>query len=234
MVLFFRDEAAKLRPQVLSALTYSTNWYLIATDGSYFQQLGRPLLLRHLWSLAIEEQFYLLWPLALVVLLRRFRGRLGPIALAVAGVTAASAVWMAVLYQPGQDPSRLYYGTDTRISTILMGALLALFWRPSALAHGGARRHGPLFDVIGVAALAGVLLFFLHSTDTAGSLYRGGFVGLAALSALAVAAATHPGTHFGKALGGGRAHVDRGPLLRALPLALADLRADPARTSTCP
>ena len=203
VVLFFRDEAAKLRPQVLSALTYSTNWYLIATDGSYFQQLGRPLLLRHLWSLAVEEQFYLLWPLALVVLLRRFRGRLGPIALAVAGVTAASAVWMAVLYQPGQDPSRLYYGTDTRISTILMGALLALFWRPSALAHGGARRHGPLFDVIGVAALAGVLLFFLHSTDTAGSLYRGGFVGLAALSALAVAAATHPGTYFGKALGVG-------------------------------
>ena len=50
-----RDEAAKLRPQVLSALTYSTNWYLIATDGSYFQQLGRPLLLRHLWSLAIDE-----------------------------------------------------------------------------------------------------------------------------------------------------------------------------------
>ena len=203
VVLFFRDEAAKLRPQVLSALTYSTNWYLIATDGSYFQQLGRPLLLRHLWSLAVEEQFYLLWPLVLVVLLRRFRGRLGPIALAVAGVTAASAVWMAVLYQPGHDPSRLYYGTDTRISTILMGALLAIFWRPSALAHGGARRHGPLFDVIGVAALAGVLLFFLHSTDTAGSLYRGGFVGLAALSALAVAAATHPETHFGKALGTG-------------------------------
>ena len=64
---FFRDEAARLRPQVLSALTYSTNWYLIATDGSYFQQLGRPLLLRHLWSLAIEEQFYLLWPLVLVM-----------------------------------------------------------------------------------------------------------------------------------------------------------------------
>ncbi len=203
VALFFRDEAARLRPQVLSALTYSTNWYLIATDGSYFQQLGRPLVLRHLWSLAVEEQFYLLWPLVLVVLLRRFRGRLGPIALAIAGATAASAVWMAVLYQPGHDPSRLYYGTDTRISTILMGALLALFWRPSALAHGGARRHGPLFDLIGIAALAGVVLFFLHSTDTAGSLYRGGFVGLAALSALAVAAATHPGTHFGKALGAG-------------------------------
>jgi len=74
VVLFVREEAATLRAQVVSALTYSTNWYLIATDGSYFQQLGRPLLLRHLWSLAVEEQFYLLWPLALVVLLRRFRG----------------------------------------------------------------------------------------------------------------------------------------------------------------
>ena len=196
-------DVPSLRGDALASLFYVNNWHLILSDQSYFQEFARPSLFRHLWSLSVEEQFYLLWPLALVVLLRRFRGRLGPIALAVAGVTAASAVWMAVLYQPGQDPSRLYYGTDTRISTILIGALLAIFWRPSALAHGGARRHGPLFDVVGVAALAGVVLFFLNSTDTAGSLYRGGFVGLAALSALAVAAATHPGTHFGRALGAG-------------------------------
>jgi peptidoglycan/LPS O-acetylase OafA/YrhL len=203
VAIWFRDEAARLRPQVLSALTYSTNWYLIATDGSYFERLGRPLLLRHLWSLAVEEQFYLLWPLALVVLLRRFRGRLGPMALAVGALATASAIWMAVLYEPGQDPSRLYYGTDTRISTLLIGALLALFWRPSALAHGGVRRHGALFDAIGVAALGGIVLFFVRSTDASGSLYRGGFVALAVVSALAVAAVAHPATYLGRVLGVG-------------------------------
>ncbi len=68
-VVWLRDDLGKLRGQLLAALTYSTNWYLVATDNSYFAHVGRPPLLEHLWSLAVEEQFYLLWPLVLVVLL---------------------------------------------------------------------------------------------------------------------------------------------------------------------
>ena len=201
--LFYREEMARLRPQVLSALTYSTNWYLIFTDGSYFDQFGRPLALQHLWSLAVEEQFYLLWPLVMVFLLHRFRDRLGSIALIIGALAGASALWMALLYEPGADPSRLYYGTDTRLATLLMGGLLALFWRPSALAHGGVRRHGRIFDVVGVLALATILLCFVNTSDTSAALYRGGFAGLAVVSALAVAAASHPGTAFGRVLGVG-------------------------------
>ncbi len=201
--LFYREEMARLRPQVLSALTYSTNWYLIFTDGSYFDQFGRPLALQHLWSLAVEEQFYLLWPLVMVFLLHRFRDRLGSIALIIGALAGASALWMALLYEPGADPSRLYYGTDTRLATLLMGGLLALFWRPSALAHGGVRRHGRIFDVVGVLALATIVLCFVNTSDTSAALYRGGFAGLAVVSALAVAAASHPGTAFGRVLGVG-------------------------------
>jgi len=201
--VFYREEMAHVRAQVVAAATYCTNWYLIASGGSYFEELGRPLALRHLWSLAVEEQFYLLWPLAMVLLLRHFRGRLGHLAIAVGAVAVASAVWMAVLYRPGVDPSRLYYGSDTRLFTLLVGALLALFWRPAAIAHGGVRRHGRLFDVVGLTALAGIALFFLHAHETSGALYRGGFLALAVVTALAVASATHPGTATGKALGVG-------------------------------
>ncbi len=201
--LFYREEMARLRAQVLSALTYSTNWYLIFTDGSYFDALGRPLALRHLWSLAVEEQFYLVWPLVMVFLLRRFRNRLGSIALIIGALAGASAVWMALLYEPGTDPSRLYYGTDTRLATLLMGGLLAIFWRPSALAHGTVRRHGRIFDLVGLLALATIVWCFVNTSDTSAGLYRGGFAALAVVSALAVAAASHPGTAFGRVLGVG-------------------------------
>src|SRR5262249_14799435 len=198
--VFARDELAQLRAQVLAAMTYSTNWYLIVTGGSYFQQLGQPLVLRHLWSLAVEEQFYLLWPLVLLLLLRRFKGRLGPVAATVSVIPLASVVWMAVLFHPGTDPSRVYFGTDTRAFTLLIGALLALFWRPDALEHGTARRHGRLFDVLGLFALAAIVVFFLDAHETSSSLYHGGFLVVALISAAAIAAATHPTATIGSKL----------------------------------
>jgi hypothetical protein len=84
-----------------------------------------------------------------------------------------------------------------------MGGLLAIFWRPSALVHGGVRRHGRIFDVVGLIALAAIVLSFVNVSDTSEALYRGGFLGLAVVSALAVAAASHPGTAFGRVLGVG-------------------------------
>ncbi len=79
-VTFYREEAESLRQQVWAALGYVTNWYLIVSDQSYFAIIERPSPLQHLWSLAIEEQFYLVWPLLLLALLRLFRGRRLPVA----------------------------------------------------------------------------------------------------------------------------------------------------------
>src|ERR671913_1335333 len=139
-VVFLPGEVAGLRADVLAALGYVTNWYLVLGHESYFEAIGRPSLLKHLWSLAVEEQFYLLWPLVVAFPLsvgaRRWRQR-RVLIVALTGA-AASAVLMAALYRPEVDPSRLYFGTDTRATGLLVGAALAFAWAPWRAAPGGA------------------------------------------------------------------------------------------------
>ena len=115
-----------LRGDALAALAYVANWRFIVTDQSYFAAFGVPSPFRHLWSLSLEEQWYLVFPPLLVGLLALVRRRTGALLVVLATAAAASAVWMAVCHTPGQDPSRAYYGTDTRAQTLLVGALLAV------------------------------------------------------------------------------------------------------------
>lgn len=112
---------------IVSALTYSANWHEIAADVSYFEQFGSPSPLKHVWSFAIEEQFYLFAPLFLIAGLR-WGGRRGrEILLAISVVGAlASAWWMARVHVEGEDPSRAYYGTDTRAQALFVGIAIAL------------------------------------------------------------------------------------------------------------
>ncbi len=107
-------------------------------------------LLRHLWSLAVEEQFYILWPIIVAVCLRVCRNRLDRIAAVFVSMAVASTVLMALTFDAG-DPSRAYYGTDTRAAGLILGATLALFWRPGHLARGKIGERGPLVDLVGVA-----------------------------------------------------------------------------------
>ena len=114
-ILFLPDVLDQLRGEVIAALLYVENWFLIFRDLSYFQSAGRPPLLQHVWSLAVEEQFYLFWPL--ILMLRAHGVGQEPRALLIgvlAGV-AISTIEMAILYHPYTDPSRVYYGTDTRV-----------------------------------------------------------------------------------------------------------------------
>lgn len=185
-VLFLPDEVAGLRGDAAAAFGYSTNWYLIFSHKSYFETVGRPSMLRHLWSLAVEEQFYVLWPLAFVFAMRRWRER--RVLAGVLVVALASAILMGVLYQPDMDPSRVYYGTDTRAAGILIGVALAFVWAPGRSAGLGARL--PL-SAIGGAALAALLVLCLKISEFDPFLYRGGF-GLVALStAILIAASVH-------------------------------------------
>jgi peptidoglycan/LPS O-acetylase OafA/YrhL len=193
--IFARTDLARTRGDAVSSLLYYTNWHLIVANHSYFNLMGRPSLLQHLWSLAVEEQFYVIWPLLLVpglVLLGRRRLPL----LVVAGIAGSStAMWL--LYRPNADPSRVYYGTDTRAFLLLMGILLALVWP----AIERLRRALPLLELCGLAALVGTVLLFLRMHDFDPTLYRGGDLAAAFCFAVLIAAVAHQESGIGQALG---------------------------------
>ena len=189
----FRDLLGTLRNQVIAGLTGTMNWYLIVKNSSYFEQAARAPLFRHLWSLAIELQFYLVWPLLLVWLAKRYRDRVSVVVAGLAVAILASAVYMAILY-PGAnaDPSRAYFDTFSRIQAPLMGALLALLWRPRALRRARAGEHGPQVTILASASLV-LLVVMMHFVNDRGAfMYRGGFLLTALLSAVVIAGLVHP------------------------------------------
>ena len=195
--IFYREDLLALRGQVIAALTATMNWYLLATNGSYFASFGRPPVLRHLWSLAIEMQFYVFWPVCFLALMRRWKDDLARVALVILAVAFASAILMAVLFRPGGDPSGAYYNTFSRLTGLLLGATLALFWRPNALARGRVKDKARLLDLIGLLSLVLIGAFFFTAHDASAAMYRGGFAVLAIGATGLVAAASHPNTVIG-------------------------------------
>ncbi len=193
-VLFLPDEVASLRGDAVAAIGYVTNWWLIISQKSYFEAVGRPSLLRHLWSLAVEEQFYLFWPLIMAGILGLlWRGKRWLAVALVLGAAIASSVWMAALYQPDVDPSRIYYGTDTRAAGFLLGAVLALVWSPFRLRRPERPAGRVVLDVVGFAALAGLLVAGLKFDEFTPFLYHGGFFLVGLITAVAIAVVVHPG-----------------------------------------
>lgn len=189
-VIFLPDEVSSLRGDALASLGYVVNWHLIFEEKSYFEALGRPSLLRHLWSLAVEEQFYVFFPLIFAAVLARLRVRYALAIVAAAAV--ASAALMALIFEPGLDPSRVYYGTDTRIAVILAGAALAFVWRPGGLPRRAVSLTERTADAWGLAALAGLVAVAIAATEDGAFLYRGGFLAVAVLTVVLIAAAVHP------------------------------------------
>ena len=194
--IFARQDLAHTRSDAVSSLLYYTNWHEIIANHSYFNLMGNPSLLQHTWSLAIEEQFYIVWPLLLVPCLVLVGRRRLPM-LVITGI-AASAALMWILYNPnGGDPSRVYYGTDTRAFLLLMGILLALVWPWIQR----LRQAVPLLELLGVAALVGTVLLFRQMQEFNPTLYRGGDLAAAFCFVVLLAAVAHPRTGIGEALG---------------------------------
>jgi peptidoglycan/LPS O-acetylase OafA/YrhL len=192
-----------LGADLTATLGYATNWWFIARHHSYFLTSGPPSPVGHLWSLAIEEQFYLLWPALLIVLLRGRRRGPALVAGAAAGVAVASTVLMAVLavlddvpYRT--DSSRLYFGTDTHAMGLLLGAVLAAL----LARHGRLLRRVPPWcaEVLAAVALLGLVWCACAVSEYDPGLYRGGFLAVSALAALLVLACAHPHALAGAAL----------------------------------
>lgn len=176
----------RLRHDLLTTLGYAANWGFISSGQSYFDASVEPSPLRHVWSLAIEEQFYAVWPLVVLVMIRVGRGRRWPLVSLVTAAAAASTAAMWTLFD-AVDPSRAYYGTDTRASQLLLGALLALFATSTTGDDLGRGSRRPTARVlVGFTALAVVGTCFVVVEDSREFLYRGGFVGFATVVALLV------------------------------------------------
>ncbi len=169
------DQTAKstLRSDGLSTIFYFANWHFISSDQSYFQQFGDPSPFRQMWTLAIEEQFYIVLPITMLVLLRLTRRHRHRLAWIFVGLAGLSALWMAHLFTPGQDPSRMYYGTDCRAQDLLLGSALAV-WMAGADRRRLARSPRAV-NAVGIGACLAMAAFFLLVGDGNPFTYRGGF-----------------------------------------------------------
>jgi peptidoglycan/LPS O-acetylase OafA/YrhL/lysophospholipase L1-like esterase len=268
------SQLGPLRGDVAAAAAYVSNWWLMLQHVSYFARFGPPSPLGHLWSLAIEEQFYLLWPWLLLLGLvwmaarrrrkeaallaqpgssgawpgatgpaspmglsraadlralgymlsgrsvlgwgtaepqpfharvgvetsaRRFR--LWPLAVVSLVIALGSAAEMALLYHPSFDPSRTYYGTDTRAFGLLIGAALAFVWPSRALLAKVTPRARYLLDGVGAASLLGIAALIWKTTEFSAFMYRGGMVVLSVATAFLVAVLAHPASRLARLMG---------------------------------
>lgn len=192
--------------QSVAALLYVANWHTILSGRSYFDQAEGAGPLDHLWSLAVEEQFYLVWPLVLLGLLALTR-RLGPdarrrvLAAATLVLGAVSFVLLAVFADPAGDSTRAYEGTDTRAGGLLWGAVLAFLWRPDRVARLTGRASRVVVDLVGVLGLAGVLALSATTGQEDAALYTWGLAALTVATCAALLPLVHPGSWVARVLG---------------------------------
>ena len=224
VALFDVGQLSEVRRQVIASALYVGNWSTIAQHGSYFARFAAPLPLDHLWSLAIEEQFYLVWPWVLLAGIWLLRSRIGLLALTLA-MAVLSAWLMGHLYHPGVDPTRAYEGTDTRAFGLLIGAALAMVWGSRATERALSPRSTVLLDAAGLGGLIGIVLLVWRTDVFSRFLYPTGFVLLSVATAALVAAVVNPASRLGPGAGLDAVALDRRALVRDLPVAVADHRA---------
>jgi peptidoglycan/LPS O-acetylase OafA/YrhL len=187
-----RLELERIREDAFATIGYVANWRPIFAGQSYFDQFSLPSPLRHTWSLGIEEQYYIFWPLMALLLLRLGRGTTKVLLPVSIVLIVASATLMGVLFQPGHDPSRVYYGTDTRAQSLLIGATLAVL-----LLHAGPIRNllaGRLLQVAAIVCAVGLGFCWSRTSEDSTLLFRGGFLLLALSVAVVITAAVQPKT----------------------------------------
>ena len=207
--LFVLDAAYHVRRDLPWAITFVLNWSYLFFEQSYFVNISRPPLLQHLWSLSVEEQFYVVWPIMLIGLYKVKIGNLAPrvkIFIASSVLAIASTAWMIHLsvangFPIPNDPSRVYFGTDTHAMGLLVGCATAALWRSERLNERLTPDRATAMNGLGLFSIAGLAYFFLYVSELNEFLYRGGFLILSIFTAILVVVAAHPGLKFGQRLG---------------------------------
>lgn len=196
--VFFHPEILKnLRGDAIASFFYVSNWWFIFHNVSYFDSFGLPSPLKNLWSLAIEEQFYMVWPLFLLVFLKWVKNPKLLLKIVV-GLGLLSAILMTVLYVPGTDPSRVYYGTDTRAFDLLAGCALAFVWPFNRLSPVVPKKSKAALNIAGTISILFFLLFTAFVSEYQPFLYRGGLLLVAILGVIMIATISHPASYLSR------------------------------------
>lgn len=197
ITLFQRGLLNNLRGTVVSSLLYVNNWWQIKNGLSYFDRFANESPFTHIWSLAVEGQNYLVWPI-LFVLLMVFVRKKKWIVYTVLGGSLISAILMMILFTPGGDPTRVYYGTDTRLFSIWLGSALAFVWPSTRLKKNIPKQAKRVLNLAGLISLIALILFFFLLDDHYSFVYYGGMLLVSLFCVVLVAVTAHPGASVNK------------------------------------
>ena len=181
------------------ALTGTINWFLVARHQDYFEAIGRPPLLQHTWSLAVELQFYLIWPIILLTVLKYFgKKNIARIALLIAVISGVTLFLVSLRLDQSnaQQISHIYFGTDTHSLGLFLGSALAVSWIPQNLSADIAKRAQDVIDGIGVVGLLGLIATFLFIDEANAGLYRIAFPLAGIFGCLVIISLVHPASRF--------------------------------------
>ena len=195
--IWAQDSVRRFLTDVPFAISGTINWWLVANEQDYFEAIGRPPLLQHTWSLAVESQFYLIWPVILLLVLKRFGKKVIPFAaLLIALISASLLFYVSLQLDASSDVSHVYFGTDTHSVGLFLGSALAVSWIPQNFKVEVSARAQNFIDFIGVFGFIGILATFLLIDESSPTAYKIAFPLAAIFGVAIITSIVHPASRF--------------------------------------